>query len=111
MFHKNFFLDQGRKEVFHKQGSFSQLRIFTQSKNFSRNKDQKGSLKAKILDPFNTTSYAKYFNSLMLVGNKMSYILTRTISFLGTCDLLSLNIKKLILFNVLTEPKFQRIRT
>ena len=36
------------KDVFHKQ-------------KFSTNKDQKGSLKAKILDPSNTKSYAKIF--------------------------------------------------
>ena len=39
----------------------------------------------------------------MLVDNKRSYILTPTISFLSTCELLLLNIKKLILCNVLTE--------
>ena len=39
----------------------------------------------------------------MLVSNKMSYILTQTLSFLSTCEILLLNIKKLRLYNVLTE--------
>ena len=39
----------------------------------------------------------------MFVGNKRSYVLTQTISFLSTCELLLLNIKKLILYNFLTE--------
>ena len=43
---------------------FTQTRIFTQSKTFSANKNQIGSLKAKILDPFNTKSYAKIFLTL-----------------------------------------------
>ena len=54
-FHKIFFLDHG---------SFLQTKIFTQSKNFSANNDQKGSLKVKILDWFNTTSCAKIFLTL-----------------------------------------------
>ena len=39
----------------------------------------------------------------MLVGNKMSNLLTQTISFLSTDELLLLNIRKLILYKVLTE--------
>ena len=39
----------------------------------------------------------------MLVSNKRSHLLTQTISFLSTCELLLLNIEKLILYNVLTE--------
>ena len=35
----------------------------------------------------------------MLAGNQMSYILTRAIDFLSTCELLSLNFKKLICFD------------
>ena len=35
-----------------------------QSKKCSANKDQKGSLKAKILDPFDTKFYAKTFLTL-----------------------------------------------
>ena len=52
---KLFFLDQV---------SFTQTKILTQSKKFSANKDQKGSLKAKILDPFNTKLHAKIFLTL-----------------------------------------------
>ena len=58
------------KEVFQKKvffldkGSIPQTNIFMQSKKFSANKDQKGSLKAKILDPFNTKFYAKTFLTL-----------------------------------------------
>ena len=33
-------------------------------KRFSANKDQEGFLKAKILDPFNTKSYAKIILAL-----------------------------------------------
>ena len=40
-FHKIFFLDHER---------FLQTKIFTQSKEFSADKDQKDSLKVKILD-------------------------------------------------------------
>ena len=44
----------------------------------------------------------------MLVGNKRLHVLTRTISFLSACELLLLNIKKLILSNALTEcPSMQ----
>ena len=39
----------------------------------------------------------------MLVGNKRSYVLTQTITFLNMCELLLLNIKKLTLYKVLTE--------
>ena len=35
----------------------------------------------------------------MLAGNQISYILTRAISFLSTCELLSLNFKKSIRFD------------
>ena len=55
IFHKKFFLDLG---------SFKQATIFTQSKNFSGNKDQKGYLKVKSLDLFNIKSYAKIFLTL-----------------------------------------------
>lgn len=51
------------------------------------------------------------FNSLMLVDNKRSYILTWTISFLSTCVLLLLNIKKVILFNIWKEYQCKQIRT
>ena len=64
---KTFFDSQGnfpQKFVFLDQGSISQTKIFRQSKNFSENKDQEGSLKAKILGPFNTKSYAKIFLTL-----------------------------------------------
>ena len=44
----------------------------------------------------------------MLVGNKKSYIITWTIS-LSTCELLSMNIKKLILYNALTEHASMQI--
>ena len=43
------------------------------------------------------------FSPLMLVSNKRSYVLTKTIRFLSTCERLLLNIKNLILYNVLTE--------
>ena len=85
IFHKIFLLDQGNfpqsrkfstkkfyliKEIFHKQESlpnffffdqesFLQTKIFIQTKIFFANKDQKGSLKEKNLDLFNTKSYAK----------------------------------------------------
>ena len=39
----------------------------------------------------------------MLVGNKTLYVPTQAISFLSTCELLLLNIKKLIIYNVLIE--------
>ena len=39
----------------------------------------------------------------MIVSNKFSYALTQTIRFLSMCELLLLNIKKLILYNVLTK--------
>ena len=62
------------KDIFYKQGSFQQI-FFPRSRKFSANKDfpivknffandQKGSLKGKILDPFNTKSYAKIFLTL-----------------------------------------------
>ena len=35
----------------------------------------------------------------MLAGNQISYILTRAISFLSTCELLSLNFKKSVRFD------------
>ena len=60
------------KENIHKQGSFPQTNTFTQSKSFSENKDQKRSLKAKILDlcysiaDSITKSYAKIFNAVCL---------------------------------------------
>ena len=43
------------------------------------------------------------FSLFMLVGNKRSYVLTRTIGLLSTCEPLLLNIKTLILYNALTE--------
>ena len=49
------------QKYFFYQGSFPQTKFFTHSKYFSANEDQKGSLKAKIVDPFNTKSYAKLF--------------------------------------------------
>ena len=52
------------KNIFFYQVSFPQTNTFTHSKYFSANKDQKGSLKAKIVDPFNTKSYAKLFLTL-----------------------------------------------
>ena len=70
------------KDIFYKQGSFPQIfflvqesspqaKIFTQSKNFSASKDQKGSLRVKVLDPFTIKSFVKnLFNPSMLVGNK-----------------------------------------
>ena len=54
--HKNF--------VFFDQASFPQTKIFTQSKKCYTNKDQKGSLKAKMLDPISTKSYVKIFLTL-----------------------------------------------
>ena len=54
-------------ESFHNQGIFPQSRKFCTKKDFynvkifSANKDQKGSLKVKILDPCNTKSSAKIF--------------------------------------------------
>ena len=63
------------KEIFHSQGMFSQ-KYFLRARNFSTNKDfytdkkktankdQKGSLKPKILDPFNTKCYTKIFLAL-----------------------------------------------
>ena len=39
----------------------------------------------------------------MVVSNKRLDVLTQTISFLIICELLLLNIKKLTLYNVLTE--------
>ena len=53
-----------QESFFHNQGSFPQTKIFTPSQNFSGNKDHKGSLKAIILDPFITKSYAKIFLTL-----------------------------------------------
>ena len=38
----------------------------------------------------------------MLVGKERSYVVTKA-SFLSTCELSLLDIKKLILYNVLTE--------
>ena len=64
---------------------------------------QKDSLKPKTLGQLNTISHAKLFSSLMLVGNKRSYVLTLKGSFLSTCKILLLNIKKLIFYNVLTK--------
>ena len=63
------------EEIFYKQGSFQQIffprsrkfsanKDFPTAKNFFANNDQKGSLKGKILDPFNTKSYAKIFLTL-----------------------------------------------
>ena len=39
----------------------------------------------------------------MLVGNKKSYVMTQIIRFLSKCELLFLDIKKLILYNFLTK--------
>ena len=46
------------------RGSVPQTKIFTQSKKFSANKDQKGFLKAKILHPLNTKYHATIFLTL-----------------------------------------------
>ena len=55
---KKFFLI---KEIFHSQENFAQTKIFPELTKMSANKDQKGPLEAKIIDPFNTDSYAKIF--------------------------------------------------
>ena len=55
LLHKNFFFYQV---------SFPQTKTFTHSKYFSANEDQKCSLIAKIVDPFNTKSYEKLFLTL-----------------------------------------------
>ena len=63
------------KEIFHKQKSFQQMlfslwkklsisKDFSQSKKFFAIKDQKGSLKATILDSFKSKSYEKIFLTL-----------------------------------------------
>ena len=52
------------KDFFYSRGNFPQTKIFTQSKKNSANKDQKGSLKTKVLDPFNTKSCGKIFLAL-----------------------------------------------
>ena len=52
------------KNIFFYQGSFPQTKTFTHSKYFSANEDQKCSLIAKIVDPFNTKSYEKLFLTL-----------------------------------------------
>ena len=59
------------KGVFHRRENFPQLKIFTQSRKFFAGKDRKGTLKAKILDPLKSKSYAKTF--LMSVSDKRSY--------------------------------------
>ena len=46
-------------KIFCKQAIFPQTKIFTQSKKICKNKDQKVSPKAMILDPFNNKSDAK----------------------------------------------------
>ena len=80
------------KEVFHKQR-------FLHSQNFLQTKIKKKSLKSKILDPCNTKSYAKISltHQCLLVTKGHTYF--KTISFLSMCELLLLNIKKLILDN------------
>ena len=92
------------QEILHKQRSFPQFffsliwevlwkKDFYTIKQFSKNKDIKGSLKAKII-----------FNPLIMpVSNKSSYVLTQRIGFFSTCGFLLMNIKKLLLFTVLTE--------
>ena len=113
---KTFFLHPRKfsAKKFCKQGSFPQkffsLQVFYKQRflhsyrNSLQAKNQEGLLEAKILDPFNTKSYGKnIFNTLMLVGNQRSYVLTRAKSFLSTCELLLLNIKNVILYNFLTE--------
>ena len=47
-------------DIFYTQ-SFPQTKIFGVKKRFSGNNNEKSSLKAKILDPFNTKRYAKIF--------------------------------------------------
>ena len=44
-----------------------------------------------------------FFNPLILIDNKWSYLLIQIISFLSINELSLLNIKKLILYNVLTQ--------
>ena len=113
---KTFFLHPRKVSAkkFCKQGGFPQkffsLQVFYKQRflhgyrNSLQAKNQEGLLEAKILDPFNTKSYGEnIFNTLMLVGNQWSYVLTRAISILSTCELSLLNIKNVILYNVLTE--------
>ena len=50
----------------------------------------------------------KYFNPLMLVRNKRSYLLTQRIIFLSMSEPLFLNIKKLILYGVLIEYTYMQ---
>ena len=57
IFHKGRKFPQTR--CFLDQGYFPQTKPFIKSKEFSANKFQKDSLKAKILDPFNTQSYVE----------------------------------------------------
>ena len=45
-------------------------------------------------------SIKSVFNTLLLVGNKISNVLTPAINFLGTCELLIVNIENLMLYNV-----------
>ena len=52
-----------KKEVFHQQNFLLDQGSFPQSKKVSANKDQIGSLNAKIFDPFNTKSYTKIFST------------------------------------------------
>ena len=73
---RNFYRKYLIKEIFHKKNLIKIM--FHSQRNFS----QKDFL--KVLDLFNTKFHAKIFlSSLMLVGNKRSYILTQKISFLS----------------------------
>ena len=107
----NFFQSYEIYYYFCSQERFSQTKIFPWFKKFSINKDfslikdnfhrqrfflidemfhsQTSFLLTLILDPLNTKSYAK--------------VLTLTISFLRTCKLILISIKKLTLYNVSTE--------
>ena len=83
VFHEKFSLIY---EVFHKQRFLHSQKIFCKqrSKRFSKSLNFRPS-------------------HLILVGKRMSCVLKRTISFLSTCELLLLNIKKLIICNVSIE--------
>ena len=107
----NFFQSYETYYYFCSQERFSQTKIFPWFKKFSINKDfslikdnfhrqrfflidemfhsQTSFLLTLILDPLNTKSYAK--------------VLTLTISFLRTCKLILISIKKLTLYNVSIE--------
>ena len=117
--HKNMYLIKKfstNKEVYHKQKIFLDQGNFPQSRKFCTNKDfsivNKNFCKQRSKRPSGSQNYRSIqywflckniFNFLMFVGNKRSYILNWTISFLSTCELSLLSIKSLILYKVLTE--------